>query len=58
MGKQLYWADIVIADTLMVIERMAPPLFEGFPEIKKFVDEIHKLPALKKYLEERPVTIL
>ncbi|VDD97622.1 unnamed protein product [Enterobius vermicularis] len=54
VGKQLYWADIVIADTLMVIERMAPPLFEGFPEIKKFVDEIHKLPALKKYLEERP----
>lgn len=54
IGDQVYWADIVIADNLSVINFMVPSLFESHPEVKKFVDYIHQLPKLQKYLKERP----
>uniref|UniRef100_A0A0N5AMW3 glutathione transferase n=1 Tax=Syphacia muris TaxID=451379 RepID=A0A0N5AMW3_9BILA len=55
IGKKLSWADIVIAGNLKSLEGLAPPLFDGFPEIKKFVQQVHELPQLQKYLKERPV---
>uniref|UniRef100_A0A0N5AN66 glutathione transferase n=1 Tax=Syphacia muris TaxID=451379 RepID=A0A0N5AN66_9BILA len=54
IGDQVYWADIVIADNLSVINFMVPSLFESHSEVKKFVDYIHQLPKLQKYLKERP----
>lgn len=56
VGKALTWGDIVIADNLYVIHGLAPPLFDGYPEIKKFADYIHALPDLQKYLKERPMS--
>lgn len=56
VGKELSWADIVIADNLYVIHGFASSLFDGHPEVKKFADEIHKLPALEKYFKERPAS--
>lgn len=56
IGKVLTWADIAIAGNLYTMQGFAPSLFDGFPEVKKFVDEIHKLPALQNYLKERPAS--
>uniref|UniRef100_A0A0N5AUG8 Glutathione S-transferase 1 n=1 Tax=Syphacia muris TaxID=451379 RepID=A0A0N5AUG8_9BILA len=54
IGKKLSWIDLIIADSLLVLNGMIPSLFDGFPEVKKFVDEVHNLPKLKRYFEERP----
>uniref|UniRef100_A0A0N5AQ31 glutathione transferase n=1 Tax=Syphacia muris TaxID=451379 RepID=A0A0N5AQ31_9BILA len=56
VGKTLTWADIVIADNLHSITIIIPTLFDGQPEIKKYVDGILQIPAIKKYIEERPET--
>ncbi|VDD89933.1 unnamed protein product [Enterobius vermicularis] len=54
VGKSVSWADIVIAENLHVIQGLAPSLFDEHSEVKKFSDEIYKLPTLQKYLNERP----
>lgn len=54
VGKSVTWADIVIADSLFNLHNLVPTLFDGYPMVKKLVDSVHKLPALKNYLTERP----
>jgi len=54
VGKTVTWPDIVISDNLETLQGLAPSLFDGFPEVKKFVDHINELPNLKKYKAERP----
>ena len=58
VGKSVSWADIVISDSLYVIEKMVPTLFEGHTAVKKFADHIHQLPELKEYLAERPDSVI
>uniref|UniRef100_A0A0N5ANM9 glutathione transferase n=1 Tax=Syphacia muris TaxID=451379 RepID=A0A0N5ANM9_9BILA len=53
IGKEVAWADLVIADQLFVFANMIPGMFDNFPKVKSFVDHIHQLPKIKKYFDER-----
>ncbi|VDD96974.1 unnamed protein product [Enterobius vermicularis] len=56
VGKKLSWADIVIGNHLDGISDFFPNLYEGYPEVKDFVSGILEIPAIKKWIEQRPKT--
>jgi len=56
VGKKVTWADLLITDYFASFHDYAPNLFEGYPEIEKWVARIRELPNIKKWVAERPKT--
>jgi len=58
VGKSLTWADLVLSDFIATIQSYAPQLYDGHPEIKKYVDGIRSRPNIKKWIEKRPTNVI
>jgi len=54
VGKQLTWADIMIADFLDRLTLLDAHILDGHSGLKQFVHHIHDLPNIKKHIEHRP----
>lgn len=63
VGKSLTWADICLAHNMLKfgtnVLGLTPSTthLEGYPYLKKHVETFHALPAIKKWMDERPKTI-
>ncbi len=56
VGKNITWADVFIAHMITVGEnRSKIPLAEGYPAVKKLLDDFYSVP-LKKWISQRPQT--
>lgn len=48
------FVDFIVADYLQQLEKYGDPkVFDGYPELKAFVDKVHALPELENYLATR-----
>jgi len=57
VGKNITWIDIVLAHyTTMIMNRTKMPIVDGFPVIKKLLDDVYSVPQIKKWISERPDT--
>jgi len=56
VGKSVTWADFFLAERIDLFNEYAPQIFEGHPEISKWIQKVMDLPAIKKLVAERPVT--
>jgi len=54
VGKSVTWVDFLIAERLETTHEYAPHLFDGHPEIPKWIHHVMDLPNIKKWIQERP----
>ncbi|KAF7287673.1 glutathione S-transferase S1-like [Rhynchophorus ferrugineus] len=55
VGSQTTWADFVFATTLSSIEKRNAGVLKPYPALTNLIERVHNLPAIKKWLEIRPV---
>jgi len=56
VGKQVTWADLFVAEMMARTAEFIPTLLDAYPHLKAFVAKVHALPAIKAYVDQRPVT--
>ncbi|KIH60341.1 hypothetical protein ANCDUO_09414 [Ancylostoma duodenale] len=56
VGDSLTFADLYLAETSAEFAKDFPSTYDGFPEVKAHAEKIRSIPALKKWIETRPVT--
>ncbi|KAK6029899.1 hypothetical protein OSTOST_03976 [Ostertagia ostertagi] len=57
VGDSLTWVDLLVAEMATWTKKF-PTLYDGFPEVKAHAEKIRSIPALKKWIETRPDTVL
>ncbi|PIO71457.1 glutathione S-transferase protein [Teladorsagia circumcincta] len=57
VGDSLTWVDLLVAEIATWAKKF-PTLYDSFPEVKAHAEKIRSIPALKKWIETRPDTIL
>ncbi|RCN48923.1 glutathione S-transferase protein [Ancylostoma caninum] len=56
VGDSLTFADLYLAETSSELAKKIPATYDGFPEVKAHAEKVRSNPALKKWIETRPVT--
>ncbi|KAF8382852.1 hypothetical protein PRIPAC_71994, partial [Pristionchus pacificus] len=56
VGSSVTWIDVLLANHVASIEQEEPGFLEDYPEVIQHQQRIHAIPALKKWIENRPVT--
>uniref|UniRef100_A0A914EMG3 glutathione transferase n=1 Tax=Acrobeloides nanus TaxID=290746 RepID=A0A914EMG3_9BILA len=51
------WVDFVIANYLLSIRINEPEVLKKYPDLEKYVDQIHALPQIKDYVDKRPLIV-
>jgi len=54
VGKSATWADFLIAERLDTFHGFGSHLFDGHPEIEKYVNHVKDLPKIKEWIKKRP----
>ena len=58
VGSKLTWADVCLAHTMFAYgNRKDCSHLSEYPHLKKYVEAFHEVPAVKKWMQERPETI-
>ncbi|EPB80177.1 glutathione S-transferase protein [Ancylostoma ceylanicum] len=56
VGDSLTFADLYLAESSSEFAKKFPSTYDGFPEVKAHAEKVRSNPALKKWIETRPVT--
>ncbi|KAK6738220.1 hypothetical protein RB195_020369 [Necator americanus] len=56
IGDSLTFVDLYLAEHTSEMVKKVPTLYDGFPEIKAHAEKIRSIPALKEWINTRPVT--
>ncbi|KAL6736883.1 hypothetical protein Aduo_007185 [Ancylostoma duodenale] len=56
VGDSLTYADLYLAESSAEFAKKFPSTYDGFPEVKAHAEKVRSNPALKKWIETRPVT--
>ncbi|KAI1711874.1 glutathione S-transferase 1 [Ditylenchus destructor] len=50
----LTWVDFVLAEVITTFNGLDPELAKKYPDLAKYVEKVHSVPQIKKYVESRP----
>ncbi|OXA40449.1 Glutathione S-transferase 1 [Folsomia candida] len=57
VGKNMTWVDIVFAHCMTIfMNRSKIPLVDGYPALKKLIDDFYAVPQIKEWIAQRPNT--
>ena len=52
-GDKLTYPDFILAESIESINELLDPIFNEYPNLKRYFDSICELPNIKKYRQER-----
>ena len=56
VGKAVTWVDFLVADHVATVQVELPGFLDAYPEVVAHAAKVRELPAIKAWIEKRPVT--
>lgn len=53
---QLTWIDLCFSTYASILDGESKNVFDKFPTLQKLIETVHKLPAIEKWIKQRPET--